>query len=335
MARQGRLHVPGATYFVVDRIATDLDVLVAGPRRHLDSSNLRRLEANRKRFETLLDYVCRRWCARVHAYCWLPDSALLLVQVSQVPLEFVLHSLRGSFSHFLRTRTGSSQRPYGDRYRALLIDPEEFFLDFVRHIFWSPVNAGLCSSPIAYDYSNARVCIGESAPPFLYTATLAEALAARGFSSRAGFMRFLSLHPTGGFLAQVAHGAPHDPRIAGSQLFVQEMRHRLRMPAPRIDLDVVISWVSARLGVAVDKITGESRYHLGVEARALVAWLATTTASASLPEVAKRLSCSPSALHRAIRHYLRLRPALFSCETSLQFQNSIGMADEDGREPAG
>jgi|GEM_PF-4510717 len=338
MARQGRLHVPNATYFVVDRFRPGLEVLVPAPRRRHDSADLRRIEAYRRRFEALLDRACRRWCARVHAYCWLPDSALLLMQVSQVPLESILHSVRGSYSHFLRTRghilraRGATGSPYAERYRALLIDAEAFFLDFVRHIFWSPVHAGLCGTPLAYPFSSARVCAGEPAPPFLYTRTLADALAARGFGSRMSFMRFLASNPAPGFLRLLPRGSPYDHRIAGGPLFVREIQQR-SLAAPRAaHVDAIIAWVSRRLHIEVDRIVREVRSRDAVEARALVAWLATCAGSASLPTLAKRLSCSPTSLHRAIRNYLRIRPTLFNRDT---LQEVVSLAEErDGEGPA-
>lgn len=328
MARPGRLHVREATYFVVDRFRPDLDVLVPAPQRRNDSTHIRRAERNRSRFETLLDYACRRWCARVHAYCWTPDSALLLVQVSHVSLERVMHSLHGPFSHFLRGR-GVEVPVYTERYRALLIDAEEYLLDFVRHIFWAPVKVGLCQAPLAYRYSSARVSAGDEAPAFLDTKTVAAALAASGFGSRTAFMRFLLHRPTPGFPGLLAHGSQYDQRIAGGLRFVQKMQQQSLVVPHMPNIEAVIGWVSERLGLAVDRIVGQSRYHVPVEARALVAWLATCAGPVSLPEVARHLSCGPSSLHRAIQHYLRIHPSLFNYETLRQFERSVSASGAD------
>lgn len=328
MIRQGRLHVPHATYYVVNRFRPGLDVLVPAAPRLLDADHLRRIATNRRQFEKLLAYVCTRWCARVHAYCWLPDSAHLLIQVCHVPLEYVLHSLRGPYSRFLREHRGFRLPVYAGRYQALLIDPDEFFLDFARHIFWSPANAGLCATPLAYEYSSACTCMGEPAAPFLHTRALTDALAARGFGSRASFIQFLASNPSPNFAGQLPRGSRFDHRIAGDLLFVREMQRLSRIEQSPVPLETVLLWVSGRLSVAVGDVVGRSRYHLFVLARALVAWLATCMGRALLPAISRRLCCSPSTLHRAIRHYARLRPQLFSYETLLEFERYLVEARE-------
>jgi putative transposase len=312
MARQGRLHVPNATYFVANRFRPGLEVLVATPHRSHTNEDLRRIDANRKCFEALLAYVCTRWCARVHAYCWLPDAALLLIEISHVPLETILRGLRGPFSHALRARTDIELPLYAGRYHTLLVDTEEFFLDFMRHIFWTPVNARLCQHPLAYEHSSARVCIGEPAPAFLDpTAAVAE-MAARGIGSRPSFLRFLNSAPSPSFASLLAHGSRSDQRVAGGVMFVREARQRAHRAGHPIDLDAIIGWVSRRLGIAAGEIVERPRNRRAVEARAFAAWLSTCTGAATLSEVADRFSCSPSSLHRAIRHYARLRPRLFN-----------------------
>ncbi len=188
------------------------------------------------------------------------------------------------------------------------------------------MKAGLCQVPLAYEYSNARACVGHPSPPFLCVQTLRHILETRGISSRTSFMRFLASEPTTGFLRLVHDGSRYDGRIAGSPLFVREMQHRSRVGLPPVNLDDVTAWVSCRLGIATDRIMAQSRCHFAVEARALVAWLATCAGSTSLTEVAKHLSCSPSTLHRAICHYLRIRAELFSYETFQEFHPTLTLA---------
>ncbi|MGH8258835.1 MAG: hypothetical protein ACREUG_04010 [Steroidobacteraceae bacterium] len=253
----------------------------------------------------------------------MPDSALLVIEISQAPLEHVLRSLRAPLSRYLRKRVQGLESPFVGRYYALLLDPAELYLDFLRHIFWSPVNASVAENPLAYEYSSARACIGEPRPAFLYAAGAENALEAAGYGSRMGVMRFLSSRPTSTFAGLLAHGSRLDRRIAGGARFVEQM-HRLAQIdkiSPRPDL--ILSWVSERLRIPIDAIVGQSRHRVAVEARALVGWLATCAGPAPLADIARCLSCGPSSLHRAIRYYAWIRPALFNYETFQEFERAV------------
>lgn len=312
MARQGRLYVPHATYFVVNRFDPRLDILAPSAGRPHAPQEMREIGASRRRFETLLNYLCRRWCARVHAYCWLPHSALFIVRIGEPPLECIMHTLRGSYSQYLRGSGRCTGPVHADRYGAALIDPDDYLLDVARHIFWSPVHAGLCKTPLGYEWSSVRTGFGEPDPAALCDTTIREALRQRGEHSRLGVERFLKGTPTPGFMPLLARGSRLDRRIVGSSAFVHETRRRAALQPIRPSRDVFVSWAARRLAIDPAQITDHPRRAPSVEGRAFVAWLATCSGAASLTEVAHWFKCDPSTLHRAIDHYSAARPALFN-----------------------
>lgn len=342
MARQRRLYVPQATYFVVNRFRDGPDVLAPNPAEPHGRDALRRIEANRERFEALLGYLCRRWCAHVLAYCWLPKAALLAVRIGVPPLERVMHTLRGLYSQHLR-ESGALEGPaFASRYTALMIDPDDYLLDVARHIFWSPVHAGLSRAPLGYEWSSVRTCIGEPDPASLCASTLRDALALRGQHSRHGFERFLTETPTPGFLRLLAHGSRLDHRIAGSSLFVRDARRSAARPRLRASQDASISWVASRLAMDPADITDRRYQQRSVMGRALVAWIVTCAGTASLTRAARWFGCDPSTLHRAVDRYSAAHPELFNERTVAEFIEAIssggrsgGVAAESDRPPEG
>ncbi len=323
MARPGRLHVPHATYFVINRFRDGLEALVASPARPHSREELHKISFNRGRFEALLGYLCRRWCARVHAYCWLPDSALLLIRIGHSPLESIMHTLRGLYSQGLRETGWCPGLVYVGRYMALMIDPDDYLLDFARHIFWSPVHAGLCKLPLGYEHSSVRACIGEPDRASLCDATLFNALELRGEHTRLKFSRFLTATPTPGFLRLLAHGSRLDRRIAGSSMFVREARRNAARRPPAPAAATIIAWVASRLSLDAAEIVGFPRRSHSVEGRALVAWLATCAGVTTLAQVARWFGCNPSTLHRAVGHYAAARPQLFNEQMLVEFTRAL------------
>lgn len=330
MARQGRLHVPYASYFVVNRFRDGPDVLAPNLAEPHGPEELRQIEANRERFEALLAYLCRRWCARVLAYCWLPKTALLLVRIGVPPLERIMHTLRGLHSQYLRASGRCSGPAFAGRYTALMIDPDDYLLDVARHVFWSPVHARFSRAPLGYEWSSARTCIGESDPASLCDSTLRDALELRGQHSRRGFAQFLTETPTPGFLRLLAHGSRLDRRIAGSSLFVRDARRRAARPPLRASQGASISWVASRLAMHPADITDHPYRQHSVMGRALVAWLVTCAGTASLTQAARWFACHPSTLHRAVERYSAARPDLFNERIVAEFMVAIASGSESG-----
>jgi hypothetical protein len=317
MARQKRLHVPHATYYVVDRFTPGLEILVAHPGRNHAPNESERIAANRRQFEDLLSATAQRWGAHVDAYCWLPDAALLILQVSLASLECVMHSLHGAYSHYLHTTAGIDGRSYPGRYRALLVDPDVYLLDFCRHLTMAAVRLCLSKSPLAYPHSSVNAWVGGARPKFLAHSRVPEALARRGMATRPGIERFLAEHHEPGFLALLRHGSPEDRRIAGDAEFVREVRRLSELVQRRTDgVDSALRWVVDMLKIDPNVVTSRKRSHEKALTRALAAWLITSSGAASLSETARDVACGKATLHEGIDRYSLLRPDLFN-ETTL------------------
>lgn len=120
MSRPGRLHIAGGRYFVVDEFQAQ-EVLVAKPDLSHSEAELRQIALNRSRYESQVAYAAKRWCVVVCTHCWLPDRALLELQIARAPLEDFMHSLRQPFSHYLHRGAALSGTTYANRYRAWLL----------------------------------------------------------------------------------------------------------------------------------------------------------------------------------------------------------------------
>lgn len=331
MARPKRLHIPHATYYVVNRFTPGVDILVAHPGKLHAPLEQQQIAANRLHFEEQLTSLTHRWGAQVDAHCWLPDATLFILKISLVSLEGIMHSLRGVFSHHLHTTAGLTSAPYNGRYQALLIDPDTYLLDFARHVMLAPVRAGLCNSAVEYPYSSLGAWLGEGRPKYLLRSRVPKALAARGLITRAGMVRFCAEHPTPAFPSLLRRGSRWDSRIVGSEHFVQEIHTGIRRHQHSDYIEPAIRWTAALLNIDLDIVQSRKRSHNKTLTLALAAWLITSTGTASLSQVARAVSCGKSTLHKAIERGAHLRPDLFHNATLSRYLAFI--ATESTRPP--
>ncbi len=294
MAYQGRLHVPQRYYLVREDFRPGSCLLVPDPRDRANVQNTSQIDARRTRYESLLAYASNRWRVAIQLYCWLPDSAYLLVRIRYAPLEWFMHSLRSPFSHYLQ-RTARMRRPYAGRYHALLIDDQEFLADVVRYMLLLPQSGGLTSNALEYQYGGAGAFRGRT-PPFIEQPALLNVAAAMRMPVR----RFLNERPRPGFQTLVAGGSRHDRRVLGRPDFVRSIRGEARKPAPRAAARPCIEWVAARLGLRSVEILERRRWTRAVEARALTGWLVSCAGAAKLSTVARWFATDRSSLERSI-----------------------------------
>lgn len=321
MSRPERLHVPGGRYFVVDRFHAG-EVLVAAADRTHTEAELRKLTVHRVRYEVQLAYAITRWSACVNTYCWLPDCALLEIQIGWAPLEHIMHSLRGPFSRYLRKSADLLEPVYAGRYRAWLVEPR-CTLDLRRDICWRPVRAGLCKHPTEYPHTTIHHALNGSIPQFLARSRLLAWFQQRQHHSRTRLLGFLSAQPSPEFTALLS-GSPHDRRIIGHTDFVRKIHRKGVRSAPDVLPQSAIQW--ARLLVTQGATTPPEASLPSTSAlvAALTAWMVSCSGIASVSTVATWFHpCDRSSLERAIDHYLQIRPDLFSSYTLRQFVNYV------------
>ncbi|HUI60860.1 MAG TPA: transposase, partial [Steroidobacteraceae bacterium] len=128
MSRRARLHVAGGIYYVIQR---------SGGRQPIfaDASHY-------AMFERLLAISLERCRARVHAYCWLPDTIHLILQVGNQPAGRLMQRLTSQYSRRVHSLSGESGHLFRQRYQALLIDPEVHLLPLLQQLHLLPVSVG-------------------------------------------------------------------------------------------------------------------------------------------------------------------------------------------------
>jgi len=327
MVYQGRLHLPQGYYFIREVFQPQIELLIPTPGRPHAAEELTYIAMRRTHYEAQLAYAATRWRVRVHAYCWLSDCALLLVQNGYAPLAWFMHSLRSPFSRHVLKVMGI-KKPYLGRYHALLTDEREFFFDVVRYILSRPREIGLCDEPLDYDYSSARTCLGGSAPPFL-TQSFLPLAASLGFNTRQGLAAFLNRKPQPGFTVLIERGSLLDSRVLGRADFAYRVQRESRRPCAEARPQPCIEWVARYLGIEKVNTLSKPRCANAVQARALAGWLVTCAGVAHVSTVAQWFNTDRSSLERAIDWHARNTPNLFN-DRILEDFHSFLMTATDG-----
>ena len=146
MPRKPRLHVPGGAYHVILR----------GNNRE----PLFFCRRDRDEWSELLAVSLQRYGCSLHAYCWMTNHVHLLVQVTERPLGQMIQWVASQYARRLNKRKRRTGHLFERRYRALLVDVDEYLISLVKYIHMNPVAAGIVTTPGEFEFS-----LSASTPP--------------------------------------------------------------------------------------------------------------------------------------------------------------------------
>jgi REP-associated tyrosine transposase len=154
MVRPLRLEFPGALYHVMAR----------GNERELIFLD----RADHERFLADLARGVTRYGWLLHAYCLLGNHYHLVIETPRPNLALGMRQLNGVYAQAFNRRYRRVGHLLQGRYKAFLIEREEYLLRVCRYVVLNPVRAGLCSHPARWPWSSYAATAGLSEPlPFL------------------------------------------------------------------------------------------------------------------------------------------------------------------------
>ena len=150
MPRKPRLFLPGATYHVFCRVARGEFVF--------DD----RCEAYQ--FIDILKKVKELDAWTVYAWCLMGNHYHLVLKTRNVDLWRSMARLQGTVARKHNKRHRYLGRLWQSRYRARVIDSDDYFRQVVCYVHLNPVAAGIVDDPSEHLYSGHRELIGLGKP---------------------------------------------------------------------------------------------------------------------------------------------------------------------------
>jgi len=288
--RRPRLHVPGACYHVTLRGNHRQDIFL--------------VDADRELLEGFVATALKHVGARIHAYCWMSNHVHLLVQVAEKPLGAFVQRVATRFARAVQSRVPTTGHLFENRYHALLVDVDRYFLALLRYIHLNPVRAGLVADPADYRWSGHLAYLGLAKTDWLETSFGLQMFAADGVRAREDYLAFvrqgLGVPRDRSLLAPSAG----EPRVLGDDAFRAGVVAAGRMArGANQSLEEIAASIASDLGVSLDRVRSPSQRRDLSRARGLLAARALATGAATLSDIARFLNRSASAVTRAVERY--------------------------------
>ena len=151
MARPLRLELAGLLYHVTSR----------GDRReaiYLD-------DEDRIGFLSLLGEVCHRFNWTIPAYCLMTNHYHLLVETPEGNLSRGMRQLNGVYTQRFNRRHGRVGHVFQGRYKAILVQRDNYLLELARYVVLNPVRADMVQDAADWPWSSYRSVVGQANAP--------------------------------------------------------------------------------------------------------------------------------------------------------------------------
>ena len=109
---------------------------------------------DRKRYLEKLSLYCQEKKVDLMAYCLLSNHVHVLLETPEGNLSKMMQALQTSYTLYFNRRHGRSGHIFEQRYKAMLVDKDNYLLQVSRYIHLNPVEAKLAERPQDYRWSS-------------------------------------------------------------------------------------------------------------------------------------------------------------------------------------
>ncbi len=151
MARPLRITYPGAYYHITSRGNEQRDIFKS--------------QKDREKFLYYLESATERYGAVIHAYCLMNNHFHLLLETPRGNLSEIMRHIVGAYTTYFNVKRKRVGHLFQGRYKAILIEGDEYATELSRYIHLNPVRAGIVASPKEYKWSSYQSYIGQVQSP--------------------------------------------------------------------------------------------------------------------------------------------------------------------------
>ncbi len=151
MARPLRIEYENAFYHVIQR----------GTER----KNIFLQDADKDRFLSYLGQAYLGYKAFIHSYVMMDNHYHLILQTPKANLSKIMHYLNTSYAIYFNSKRKRVGPLYQGRYKAILIQQDEYLHHLSRYIHLNPVRVKKVRDPIKYPWSSYKYFVSKASPP--------------------------------------------------------------------------------------------------------------------------------------------------------------------------
>jgi len=151
MARPLRIEYPHAFYHVIQRGTEQKNIFVS--------------DKDKEKFLSYLGSAHRKYAAAIHTYVLMNNHYHLILETPRANLSKIMHYLDASYAIYFNIKRKRTGPLYQGRYKAILVQEDEYLHHLSRYIHLNPVRAKIAKDPIEYRWSSYEYFVSTKKSP--------------------------------------------------------------------------------------------------------------------------------------------------------------------------
>ncbi len=133
--------------------------------RGIERKNIFISNTDRFKFLSYLDQAYNGYGAIFHTYALMDNHYHLILQTPRANLSKIMHFLNTSYAAYFNTKRKRVGPLYQGRYKAILVQEDEYLHHLSRYIHLNPVRVKIVKDPIEYPWSSYKYFASSDKPP--------------------------------------------------------------------------------------------------------------------------------------------------------------------------
>lgn len=151
MARPLRIEYPHAFYHVIQRGIERRSIFIS--------------DRDKEKFLSYLESAHRIYAALIHTYVLMNNHYHFILETPRANLSKIMHYLGTSYAIYFNIKRKRPGPLYQGRYKAVLVEEDEYLHHLSRYIHLNPVRAKIVKDPMEYRWSSYNYFITNKKPP--------------------------------------------------------------------------------------------------------------------------------------------------------------------------
>jgi putative transposase len=258
MARPLRITYEGAFYHVTAR-----------------GNERKKIFLSRTDYEKFLCYLTdalHKHGVILHSYVLMPNHYHLIVETPKANLSTFMHGLNSSYTTYFNLKRRRTGHLFQGRYKAFLIDVDNYLLELSRYLHLNPVRAGITARPEGYAYSSFRAFVFPKEETMVFRDLLWDMISGERKRAPQRYREFVesSLKEkcrspfeevyAGVILGKSSFIKAVLKRLKDQNLRKVEISHRRALTSALSDIDEIVHFLSVHFKVRKEKVLSSYPY---------------------------------------------------------------------------
>ena len=291
MARKRRVHYPGAVYHVMLHGNGGQGIFFD--------------DEDRFYFGELLLEGVARFEHRIHGFCFMGNHVHLVVQVGVIPLSRIIQNASFRYTRWINKKQKRMGHLFQGRYKAILVDADQYLLELIRYVHLNPVRNGLVNDPEQYFWSSHAVYTGKRKMPWVHTEWVHAQFSRHLGHARRMYRRYVeeALEDT---LRPEFEKGNKEGRILGGDHFAESALQQAGEHIHQtLELEEIIQAVCQLYRITEKQLIAKGKERKPSEARSVIAWIVRESENLTLEVWGERCCRDGVTLSNAIRILLK------------------------------